>query len=160
MEWRWFGVSRIFGGKLFSKEENSISLFLFFFFFFSSLLFREKGSSPHQLDFAENNALHYACKSGNLEVLELLMKYGTDLNQVNKRQQTPLLVLASSPALQVANLALLLTRGAKLNCQELKSDRQKSENTAVEKIQYSLRLQSLLPLINVSSPLKRKKKKN
>ncbi|CAD8136425.1 unnamed protein product [Paramecium octaurelia] len=61
-------------------------------------------------DFYNMTALHWACKKGYLEIVEILLKYHSDIDGVDILYRTPLMLSIQENHLEVAHL--LLTNGA------------------------------------------------
>lgn len=67
-----------------------------------------------------NTALHLVCKSsrGHQDTLKLLLRFGPNVNELNDRNETPLLAVASHPSerdFDLEAIKLLVAAGAHLN---------------------------------------------
>ena len=62
---------------------------------------------------AEATAIHYACRSGNLEAISLLIEHGADINAMDRSGLTPLKEARLKGKTEVTNL--LMKYGAGLS---------------------------------------------
>jgi ankyrin repeat protein len=70
-------------------------------------------SQGNQTDEYGNTPLHYACRMGNVEIVKLLLKQGSDVNVKNEFGSTPLFYAGEIQILQ-----MLLSNGSDVNAQD------------------------------------------
>jgi ankyrin repeat protein len=73
----------------------------------------ESGPSADFADFAGNTPLMYACAGGHLDVVEILLQSGANVEDHNENGHTPLMEAASAGYVNVAKV--LLENGAGIN---------------------------------------------
>ena len=75
------------------------------------------------------NALHYACKNGQADIVELLLKHHCNINQCNKLMKTPLILAVEGEHTEV--VAMLLKNKCDINI--CNKDGHTARDIAVEK---------------------------